>query len=470
MRSLVLAVFSLFLLACAMGPNYSRPDIPTSDSFRMAEEPKDLPSLANMPWWELYQDEELQRLIRIALEENKDLKRAVASIDEFQARLFTARMDFAPQLSATGNFPVARQGGFAVPGFPNPFNHYGQGSLAWELDIWGRIRRANEAGLADLLAREENRRAVTLQIVGGVAQAYFDLRQFDMQLEIAKRTLLAWEESVRIGQARLRQGMINKLDVDQFEAERENAAARIAELKRHMIQKENELSVLLGRNPSQIARGRSLTEQIMPPVVPAGLPSELLQRRPDVVQAEQQLVAATARIGVAKAERFPKLSLTGILGVASPQLTDLGSPGTDFGILAPFVTGPLLNAQTLGFQQRAAEAQAKQAVAQYEETILVAFREVEDALVGVSTAREQAAAQERQVKALQSALHLANVRYKGGLANYLEVLIAQRSLFVTELALADTHRLHLVSVVQLYKALGGGWSPEMDRPKDSSKG
>ena len=459
MRSLVLAVFSLLLLACAMGPNYSRPDIPTSDSFRMAEEPKDLPSLANMPWWELYQDEELQRLIRIALEENKDLKRAVASIDEFQARLFTARMDFAPQLSATGNFPVARQGGFAVPGFPNPFNHYGQGSLAWELDIWGRIRRANEAGLADLLAREENRRAVTLQIVGGVAQAYFDLRQFDMQLEIAKRTLLAWEESVRIGQARLRQGMINKLDVDQFEAERENAAARIAELKRHMIQKENELSVLLGRNPSQIARGRSLTEQIMPPVVPAGLPSELLQRRPDVVAAEQQLVAATARIGVAQAERFPKLSLTGILGVASPHLTDFVSPGTDFGVLASFVTGPLLNAQTLGFQQRAAEAQAKQAVAQYEQTILVAFREVEDALVGVSTAREQAAAQERQVNALRSALNLANLRYKGGLANYLEVLIAQRSLFVTELALADTQRLHLVSVVQLYKALGGGWSP-----------
>jgi multidrug efflux system outer membrane protein len=470
MRSLVLAVFSLLLLACAMGPNYSRPDISTSDSFRMAEEPKDLPSLANMPWWELYQDEELQRLIRIALEENKDLKRAVASIDEFQARLYTARMDFVPQLSATGNLPFARLGGFSVPGFPNPFNHYGQGSLAWELDIWGRIRRANEAGLAELLAREETQRAVTLQIVGGVAQSYFDLRQFDMQLEIAKRTLSAWEESVRIGQARLRQGLINKLDVDQFEAERENAAARIAELKRQMIQKENELSVLLGRNPSQITRGRSLTEQIMPPVVPAGLPSELLQRRPDVVAAEQQLVAATARIGVAKAERFPKLSLTGILGVASPHLTDFVSPDTNFGVLAPVLTGPLLNAQTLGFQQQAVEAQAKQAVAQYEQTILVAFREVEDALVGVSTAREQAAAQERQVNALQSALHLANLRYKGGLANYLDVLIAQRSLFVTELALADTHRLHLVSVVQLYKALGGGWSPSeagRERPGSS---
>ena len=477
MRSLVLAVFSMLLLACAMGPNYSRPDISTSDSFRMAEEPKDLPSLANMPWWELYQDEELQRLIRIALEENKDLKQAVASIDEFQARLYTARIDFAPQLSATGNVPVARLGGVTFPGFPSPFAHYVQGSLSWEMDIWGRIRRANEASLAELLAREETRRAVTLQIVGGVAQSYFDLRQFDMQLEIAKRTLLAWEESVRIGQARLRQGLINKLDVDQFEAERENAAARIAELKRHMIQKENELSVLLGRNPSQIARGRSLTEQIMPPVVPAGLPSELLQRRPDVVAAEQQLVAATARIGVAQAERFPKLSLTGILGVASPHLTDFESPGTDFGVLAPFLTGPLLNAQTLGFQQQAVEAQAKQAVAQYEQTVLVAFREVEDALVGVSTAREQAAAQERQVNSLRSALHLANLRYKGGLANYLDVLIAQRSLFVTELALADTHRLYLVSVVQLYKALGGGWSPTpaygavpiSPRPEQSSK-
>jgi outer membrane protein, multidrug efflux system len=469
MRSLVLAVFSMFMLACAMGPNYSRPDISTSDSFRMAEEPKDLPSLANMPWWELYQDEELQRLIRIALEENKDLKRAVASIDEFQARLYTARMDFAPQLSATGNLPVARLGGVIFPGFPSPFAKYVQGSLAWEMDIWGRIRRANEASLADLLAREENRRAVTLQIVGGVAQSYFDLRQFDMQLEIAKRTLLAWEESVRIGQARLRQGLINKLDVDQFEAERENAAARIAELKRHMIQKENELSVLLGRNPSQITRGRSLTEQIMPPVVPAGLPSELLQRRPDVVAAEQQLVAANARIGVAKAERFPKLSLTGMLGVASPTLTDFVSPATSFGVLAPVLTGPLLNAQTLGFQQKAVEAQARQAVAQYEQTVLVAFREVEDALVGVSTAREQAAAQERQVNSLRSALHLANLRYKGGLANYLDVLIAQRSLFVTELALADTHRLHLVSVVQLYKALGGGWSPgESGRERPAS--
>ncbi|MDE3049372.1 MAG: TolC family protein, partial [Nitrospirota bacterium] len=252
MRGLALTALSVLLMSCAMGPDYSRPDISTSDSFRMEEEQKDLPSLANAPWWELYHDEELQKLIRVALEENKDLKRSVATVDEFAARALIAKTDFAPQMNATVNAPAfGNTKNVAFPGFPNPFNYYVQGNLAWEIDIWGRIRRSNEAALGDLLAREENRRALIVQIVGGVAQAYFDLRQFDMQLDIAKRTLLAWEESVRIGQARLRQGVINRLDVDQFEAEKENAAARIAELKRQIVQKENELSVLLGRNPSQ---------------------------------------------------------------------------------------------------------------------------------------------------------------------------------------------------------------------------
>ena len=471
MRSLNLVALSMLLISCAVGPDYSRPDISTTDSFRMAEDQKDLPSLANVPWWELYRDEELQRLIRIALEENKDIKRAVATVDEFAARVLVAKTDFAPQMNATVYAPVfGNSKNVAFPGFPNPFNYYVQGNLAWEIDIWGRIRRSNEAALGDLLAREENRRAVIVQLIGGVAQAYFDLRQFDMQMDIAQRTLQAWEESVRISQARLRQGVINKLDLDQFEAERESAAARIAELKRQMIQKENELSVLLGRNPGQVARGRLLTEQAMPPVVPAGLPSELLQRRPDVIQAEQGLAAATARIGMAKADRFPKLSITGILGIASPQLSRLVANDTFFGAAGPSLAGPLLNAQILGFQQKAAEAQSRQALAQYEQTVLVAFREVEDALVGVSTAREQAAAQERQVNALQSALRLANLRYKGGLANYLDVLIAQRSLFDAELSLAATRRLHLVSVVQLYKALGGGWSPEMEQNREKKEG
>ena len=459
MRILALLGLSGVLLSCAVGPDYSRPPIPTNESFRTATEAADFPSLANMPWWELYQDTELQQLIRIALEENKDLERAVATIEEFEARLFIARTDYIPQMTATGNFPVAREGGLRVAGFPSPFNYYLQGNLAWEIDVWGRIRRSNEAARGDLLAREENRRAIILQLVGGVAQAYFDLRQVDLQLEIAERTLTAWDESVRISQARHRQGLIHGLDVEQFQAERENAAARIADLKRQMIQKENEVSLLLGRNPGQIPRGQSLTDQVMPPVVPAGLPSELLQRRPDVIQAEQQLAAATARIGAAKADRFPKLSLTGLLGIANPNLSKLFTAGGDFGVFGPTLTSPLLNAVSLGFQQDAAEAQARQAAAQYKQTILTAFKEVEDALAGVSTTREQAAAQERQVTALKGALRRANLRYKGGLASYLDVLIAQRNLFDAELALATTRRLYLTSVVQLYKALGGGWSP-----------
>ena len=458
MRILALIGVSGLLCSCAVGPDYSRPHIPTNDSFRTAKEAADLPSLANMPWWELYQDKELQTLIRIALEENKDLERAVATIEEFEARLFTARTDYIPQMTGTGNFPFAREGGVRFAGFPSPFSYYLQGNLAWEIDVWGRIRRSNEAARGDLLAREESRRAIILQLVGGVAQAYFELRQVDLQLEIAERTLKAWDESVRISQARHRQGLIHGLDVEQFQAERENAAARIADLKRQTIQKENELSLLLGRNPGQIPRGQSLTDQVMPPVVPAGLPSELLQRRPDVVQAEQQLAAATARIGAAKADRFPKLSLTGLLGIANPNLSKLFTAGGDFGVFGPTLTSPLLNAVSLGFQQDAAEAQARQAVAQYKQTILTAFKEVEDALAGVSTTREQAAAQERQVNALKGALRRANLRYKGGLASYLDVLIAQRNLFDAELALATTHRLYLTSVVQLYKALGGGWS------------
>jgi len=298
-----------------------------------------------------------------------------------------------------------------------------------------------------------------LQLVSGVAEAYFDLLQFDLQLNVAKRTLGSWEESVRIAQARVRQGVITKIDADQFISERANAAARVAELTRQMVQKENQLSVLLGRNPGRILRGQSLTEQVLVPDVPPGLPSELLQRRPDVVQAEQTLAAMTARIGAAKADRFPKLSITGILGVASPQFSRLIASETAFGVIGPSVAGPLFNAVALGFQQKAAEAQAREQLAQYEQTVLVAFREVEDALVAVSTAREQRVAQAEQVEALQSALQLASLRYKGGLANYLDVLVAQRNLFEAELALAGTHRLHLVSVVQLYKALGGGWSP-----------
>jgi multidrug efflux system outer membrane protein len=452
-------LFTLLFAGCAVGPDYQKPADTSPGGFRMAE--ADGPSIANLPWWDLMKDPELQKLIRIALEENKDLRRAAATVEEYQARMFAARMEFAPRMDAVGNFPAfGRMSSFLVPGFPSAFNYYLLGNLSWEIDVWGRIRRANEAAKAELLSRDENRRAVVLQLVSDVAQAYFDLLQFDMELDIAKRTLESWEESVRIAQARLRQGMISKLDADQFEAERANAAARAAEFERQKVQKENQLSVLLGRNPGAIQRGRTLTEQIMPPEVPPGLPSELLQRRPDIVVAEQDLHAVTARVGVAKAERFPKISLTGLLGVADPKLSHLIDTNSKFGVLGPGVTSPLLNAPFLGSVQRATEAQMRQALASYEQSVLVAFREVEDSLVAVKTSRDQRAAQQAQVEALRSALRLATLRYKGGLANYLDVLIAQRNLFDAELALTSTHRLYLVSIVQLYKALGGGWSPE----------
>ncbi len=460
MRAMSGLAAGLLVASCAMGPNYQRPDTETVDQFRMAETPPDTPSLANLAWWELLRDQQLQQMIHMALADNQDLRRAVATIEEFQARAYISKSDYLPGVTFSGSAPAfGRKSIFLFPGFASPFNYYLQGNLSWELDVWGRIRRSTEAARADLLSREENRRAVVLQLVSGVAEAYFNLLQFDAQLSIAKRTLQSWEESVRIAQARLKQGMTSRLDTDQFEAERANAAARASELERQMVQAENQLSVLLGRKPFAIPRGRPLTDQVMPPDVPAGLPSELLQRRPDLLQAEQSLHAAIARIGAAKAERFPKITLTGLLGVAHPQLSHLFSDPSAFGVAGAGIIGPLLNSQVLGFQQEAVEAQARQAAAQYEQTVLTAFREVEDALIAVRTARTQSDAQLQQVTSLQSALHLAELRYKGGLANYLDVLVARRNLFEAELALTGTRRLHLVSVVQLYKALGGGWSP-----------
>jgi efflux transporter, outer membrane factor (OMF) lipoprotein, NodT family len=441
-----------------MGPDYVRPHIDTADKFRMAE--NEGHSIANLPWWELLHDDVLQQLIRQALAENKDLKQAVASVEELEARSAISRFDLLPKLDYNINAPAfGTLGGFLFPGFPTPYSYFAQNNLAWEIDIWGRLRRANEATRADLMSREENRRAIVLTLVSSVAQSYFDLLQFDMQLDIAQNALRSWEESVALSRAQLRGGLISRLDLDQFEAERANAATRVAEIQRQMVQKENELSVLLGKNPVPIGRGISLTEQLLPPAVPAGLPSELLQRRPDILQAEQTLAAATARIGMAKAARFPRITITGFLGVASPALSKLLVTGSEFGAGGIGLAGPLLNPQSLGFEQRAAEAVARQVLAKYEQTILVAFKEVEDALVAVRTFNDQRTAQQEQVEALRSALRVADLRYKGGITSYVDVLLAKRNLFDAEFGLSATRRMHLVSVIQLYKALGGGWLP-----------
>ena len=472
-RFMLTAVALLLLSACKMGPDYTRPETPTGDAWRLA--PATAESFANLPWWELLKDQELQKLIRTALEENQDLRVAVASIEQFRAQLFIAKYDLIPSVGYVGSaqyFHNTKDAvGIGPVNIPDASNNDRSGGrdfshesatagVKWEIDLWGRIRRSIEAARAQLLTQEENQRAVIIGLVGNVAEAYFELRGLDLQVDITKRTLKSWEDSVRVSRLRFEHGDISKLDLNRFEAERAGAAAQLAELEQLVVQQENQLSLLLGRRPMPIARGLALTAQTMPPEVPPGLPSALLQRRPDIVQAEQELVAANANIGVAQAHRFPQFALTGTAGVAGFQLTGTSAVGPfgTFGASAA-LTGPIFNATALGYQVQVAEAQTRGAVAQYQKRILTAFKEVEDALIAVQKLRERREAQEQQVQALQSSLSLATQRYQGGRANYLDVLTAQRNLFDAELALARTRRAQLVSVVQLYKALGGGWSP-----------
>jgi len=465
------AFLAMALAGCMMGPDYTRPETKV-DAWRLT--PATAESIANLPWWELLKDDALQRLVRTALEENLDLRIATANIEEFRAQLVIAKWDLAPSLDYKGNafgfrntnsnvIPVG--GGAAVPstggkdGGLSLSHEVAEVGLKWELDLWGRIRRSIEAAQAQLLSQQENQRAVVIGLVGNVAETYFDLRGLDYEVEISKRTLKTWEESVRLSKLRYKHGDVSKLDVDRFEAERASTAAQLADLERQVIQTENRLSILLGRRPTDVPRGLRLTDQPIPPTVPPGLPSELLQRRPDILKVEQDLAAATANIGIAQAQRFPQLALTGHVGGAGLQIS-----GTSFGPYAVFkgsasVTGPLLNATALGYQVDVTKAQAQAALAQYNKTILTAFKEVEDALIAVQKAGEQRTALEQQVAALQSAFSLADLRYQGGRASYLDVLTVQRSLFESELALARTRRTQLTSVVQLYKALGGGWLP-----------
>jgi outer membrane protein, multidrug efflux system len=471
MRNLIVMILLVSSMSgCLMGPDYKRPDTPQADSWRV--NPETSGSIANLPWWDLLKDEALQQLIRTALEENLDLQMAAANIDEYQAQLTIAQYDLIPSLSASGtafgyrntnNNVLSIPGGGAVPISQRDgttlSEFSGNVGLKWEVDLWGRIRRSVEAGRAQLLSKQENQRAVVLSLIGNVAESYFDLRALDLQIDITKRTLKAWDDSVRLSKLRYQKGDIPKLDLDRFVAERAGTAAQLADLERQMVQRENQISVLLGHKPMSVSRGRQLTDQPMPPEVPPGLPSELLQRRPDIMQAEQDLAAATAHIGMAQAMRFPQFALTGQAGGAQLNISEMSfNPYATF-VGAAALTAPLYNASALGYQVKVAEAKGNQAIAHYRKTILQAFQEVEDALISVQKTKEQQEAQEQQIQALESSLHLADLRYQGGRASYLDLLTAKRTLFDAELALVKTHRNQLVSVVKLYKALGGGWSP-----------
>jgi multidrug efflux system outer membrane protein len=454
----------LVLGACAAGPDYERPELEVPENYIQPVQQGE--SFANTPWWELFEDPQLQELIRIALEENQDLGIAAARVEEFRAVLGVTRADQFPtvDITASGAQTEGSDNVFpgSVPGFGNDKveNYRLSADVFWELDLFGRLRRSTEAARAQLLATEEAQRSITISLVASVASSYMLLRDLDAQLEIARRTESTRTDSLGIIQARFDKGTVPKLDVNQAEIELAVAQAAVAVAERAVTQTENALAVLLGRNPGAIPRGLALEQQTLPPGIPSGLPSELLQRRPDVLASEAELAAQTARIGVAQAARWPSLSLTGALGFESDDLSTLTDSGSDFWSAGLGIVQPLFNAGRNRSRVEAEEARTEQALLAYEQTVQRAFREVEDALVAVRTYRAEHEARKRQVAAARSAATLSRARYDGGVTSYLEVLDTERSLFNAELTESQTLRLYINAIIELYKALGGGWNPE----------
>ncbi len=456
----------LVLGGCAAGPDYERPELDVPENYIQPVQQGE--SFANTPWWELFQDEQLQELIRIALEENQDLGIAAARVEEFRAVLGVTRADQYPSvdITASGAQTEGSDNVFpgSVPGFGDDKveNYRLSADVFWELDLFGRLRRSTEAARAQLLATEEAQRSITISLVASVASTYMLLRDLDAQFEIARRTQDTRTDSLSIIQARFDKGTVPRLDVNQAEIELAVADSAVATAERTVIQTENALAVLLGRNPGAIPRGLALEQQTLPPGIPSGLPSELLQRRPDVLASEAELAAQTARIGVAQAARWPSLSLTGALGFESDDLSTLTDSGSDFWSAGLGIVQPLFNAGRNKSRVEVEEARTEQALLAYEQTVQRAFREVEDSLVAVRTYRSEHEARRRQVAAARSAAILSRARYNGGVTSYLEVLDTERSLFNAELTESQTLRLYINAIIELYKALGGGWNPESD--------
>jgi outer membrane protein, multidrug efflux system len=461
------AVAATLLAGCMLGPDYQRPTLPLPAQYRDAEPPepgREAVSLADLQWFQLFRDDSLQALVYTALQQNYDVRIAVARIMEAQAQLGVTRSFLFPQLDANGTAAHER---ISAERFLTPPSGQNEGntlllglSLIYEIDLWGRLRRETEAARAELLSSEWAQRAVLVTLVADVASAYFELRQLDLDLEIAKRTFASRERSLRLTQARLEQGVASRLDVRQAENLLYTAAARIPDLERLIAQKENEIRLLLALPPGDIRRGLALTEQPLPPEVPAGLPAALLERRPDIRQAEEVLVAANARIGAAKALYFPRFSLTGFLGLESDDLKHFATASARTYAIGLDILQPIFNAGRIRSINEAEAARLLQTLAQYEQVIQTAFREVSDALIGYRKSREQRVQQELLVAALVDSAALANTRFLGGIDSYLQVLDAERQLFDAELELARIQAVELLNLVQLYKALGGGWTPD----------
>lgn len=456
-KHLMIMLAPFLLGGCMMGPDYVRPHSETPIAWRISD--RDAKDLANTVWWEQFNDPVLNELVATALRENKDLLIAAARVEEFAGNYGFVRSGLFPQIGA--GYEPSRQRDLSAVVIGNSsgsiYNSYSATlNASWEIDIWGRIRRQTESARAQLLASEEGRRGVILSLVGSVSGAYINLRDLDRQLEIAQSTAKSRGESHEIFKLRFSGGVISLLELSQNRSQYEEALATIPPIEKAIAQQENGLSVLLGRNPGPIVRGRNI-DQLTLPAVPSGLPSELLERRPDIRRAEQNLIAANAQIGAAKAAYFPSISLTGFLGSSSSSLNNLFESQSKVWKYGAPITVPIFTAGALSGQLQAAEASQQQALFAYQKAIQEAFREVNDSLINQDRTREQLKAQKRQVDSLQQYASTARLRYENGYTSYIEVLDAERALFNAQLQYTQTQQVQMQAMINLYLAMGGGW-------------
>jgi len=458
LRQCFVPALPLLLAGCTMHPKYKRPDVSVPVVYR----DETLPgaqgnSLGDTRWWEVFQDQELQKLIRTALQENYDVRIAASRIEQARAQLGVTHSDQYPTVF----------GGAAATTLRSPKNKLQQEyqlnaeqlnlSVSWELDFWGKFRSATEAARAQLLGTEWGRRSVLSSLVANVAAGYFQLRELDLELEISKRTLASRQQSLHLVSTQERGGTVSLLDVRQAEQLVYTASSQIPDIERRIAQEENFLSILLGRYPGPIPRGQTLTEQFHAPQIPAGIPSGLLGRRPDIVQAEQQLIALNAQIGVARAAYFPQIVLTGSGGTQSSALNALFTGPAGLWNFAATLAQPIFTAGRIRSGVKLAQAQQQEAALAYQQTVQEAFREVSDALIGYQKAQEVREQLNLLTASAADGSHLSALRYNGGATSYLEVLTSETNYFSAELSLAQARASELQAMVQLYQALGGGW-------------
>jgi multidrug efflux system outer membrane protein len=469
-KSLIAALLALLASGCMVGPDYLRPQVETPPAWRLSDEAAN--DLANTAWWQQFDDPVLDDLVSTALRENHDLMIAAARIEEFAGNYGFVRAGLFPQVDAGYEARRQRDISAVVIGAGNGITYNSYNAVlnaSWEIDIWGRIRRQTEAARAQLLASEEGRRGVILSLVGSVAGAYVNLRDLDRQLQIARATAKIRGESYDIFKDRYMGGVISMLELSQNKSQYDEALASIPPIEKAIAQQENGLSVLLGRNPGPIPRGKNI-DQLRLPAIPAGLPSELLERRPDIRGAEQDLIAANALIGAAKAAYFPTISLTGLFGYSSTSLSNLFQGDNKVWSYGMPITMPIFTAGAIAGQVQSAEAVQQQALFAYQRAIQQGFREVNDALVDQDRTREQLRAQKQQVEALEQYSATARLRYDNGYSSYIEVIDAERSLFNVQLQYTQTQQTQFQAMINLYLAMGGGWVNEANKLTGTSEG